>query len=499
MSKTLLSMRNMEKTYGAVKALDGARLDVAAGEVHALIGANGAGKSTLMKILCGELDYEAGEILFDGEPLDPRKERDIREKGIVMIRQELCIIPALTAAQYLFAGREPRRGPVIDDRRMVAEARKLLEPVGAEFEPDTPMSTLSMAEQQLTEIARALSYRVKLLILDEPTTALGDRETQRIFDIIRKLKAEGVSIIYISHRLEELFTISDRITVMRDGQYVTTLDTADTEKSELVRLLAGREPQTGRRASGRVPADAPAVLEAENIASPPLVRDVSFTLRKGEVLGLAGLMGSGRSETVRAICGIDPMAGGRVRINGREVTIRSPKQAAEEGLCYLSEDRNGEGLIPERSIIGNTVLSSLDRYRKGLALDDRRMLEDTVEYNRRLRTKYADPHAPVSSLSGGNAQKVIIARWLLRDCPVFIFDEPTKGIDVGAKDEIYRIIDDIVQSGHSVILISSETEELLSNCDRLIVLCEGRVSKELPIGEATQETIMRYATEGGEP
>jgi ribose transport system ATP-binding protein len=413
-----------------------------------------------------------------------------------MIRQELCVIPILTVAQYLFIGREPTRGLLIDDRRMTEQAAELLKPVGAEFSPDTLMGDLSIAEQQLVEIARALSYPLKLLILDEPTTALGERETERIFTVIRQLKARNVSVIYISHRLEELFTISDRITVMRDGKYITTLDTATTEEGELIRLLAGHDLKTGRKTSGSVTEEAPVVLQVENLSTASLLKNVSFSLHQGEVLGLAGLMGSGRSETVRAICGIDPKTDGRIMINGREVNITSPKQAAEQGICYLSEDRNGEGVIPERSIIGNTVLSSLIRYGQGVVLDDRRMLEDTVSYNERLKTKYSDPHAPISSLSGGNAQKVVIARWLIRDCPIFIFDEPTKGIDVGAKDEIYQIIADIVKSGHSVILISSETDELLRNCDRLVVMCEGRVSGELPIQDATQETIMRYATGG---
>ena len=492
---TLLSMKDIEKSFDAVKALDHVRFEVSKGEVHALIGANGAGKSTLMKVLCGELACDGGDIWFDGEALHPQTVPDIRQKGIVMIRQELCTIPTLTAAQYLFVGREPMRGPVIDDKQIRAEADKLLEPVGTTFSPDTLMGDLSMAEQQLVEIARAISYQVKLLILDEPTTALGERETQKIFDIIRALKERGVSVIYISHRLDELFEISDRITVMRDGQYVTTLNTAETEKSELVRLLAGHEQKTGRKTQSNVAEDAPVVLEVQNLASYPLVKDVSFSLHQGEILGLAGLMGSGRSETVRAICGIDPKTGGKVFLNGKEVDIRSPKQAADLGICYLSENRNEEGLIPRRSIIANTVLSSLDRYQNGLALNDRRMLDDAVEYNARLKTKYSDPHEPITSLSGGNAQKVIIARWLIRDCPIFIFDEPTKGIDVGAKDEIYQIIAEIAADGHSVILISSETDELLANCDRLIVLSEGRVSKELEIQEATQQTIMHYSTE----
>lgn len=489
-------MQDIEKSFGIVKALDHARLEVDEGEVHALIGANGAGKSTLMKVLYGELEYENGSITFNGKNIIPGKARDMRDLGIMMIRQEFNVIPILTVAQYLFFGREPTRGAVIDDRHISEQAAELLKPVGADFSPDARMCDLSVAQQQLVEIARAFSCPLKLLIMDEPTTALGERETERIFSVIRQLKARNVSVIYISHRLEELFTISDRITVMRDGNYITTLNTSATEKNELIPLLAGRDLETGRKAAGTVPADAPVVLKVENLSTASLLSNVSFSLRRGEILGLAGLMGSGRSEIVRAICGIDPKTSGTITINGKTVDIRTPKQAVEQGICYLSEDRKGEGIIPERSIIGNTVISSLDRYGKGPSLNDRRMLEDTVKYNERLHTKYSDPHEPVTSLSGGNAQKVIIARWLIRDCPIFIFDEPTKGIDVGSKDEIYKIIADIVKAGHSVILISSETEELLRNCDRLIVLCEGRVSGELPIQDATQEAIMRCATGG---
>jgi len=488
----LLSMQNITKCFDTVKALDRVQLEVASGEVHALIGANGAGKSTLMRILCGELDYEEGEVSLEGKEVFPR-ECSMRDAGVVMIRQELCVIPELTVAQYLFVGREPVKGLSIDDRRMVAEARELLKNVDAEFSPEERLGDLSVAEQQLVEICKALSFQVRLLVLDEPTTALGNQEIEKVFEIIRKLKQKGVSIIYISHRLEELFTISDRITVMRDGKYITTLDTASTQKVELIRLLAGRELKTTKKTASNVPPDAETVLEVRHLSTEALLRDVSFSLRKGEILGLAGLMGAGRSETARAICGIDPKTEGMILVNGKEVSIRSPKEAARNGICYLSEDRNAEGLVPNRSIIANTVLSSLDQYQRGLALNDEKMLQDAIDYNARLKTKYSDPHATITTLSGGNVQKVIIARWLKRDCPIFIFDEPTKGIDVGAKDEIYQIIADLVKNGHSVILISSEEDELFNNCDRILVMSEGKITGELDISEVTREKIMTYA------
>jgi len=491
---SILSMKNMVKTYDVVRALDDVHLEVEKGEVHALIGANGAGKSTLMKILCGELDYDEGEITFDGKVVYPGNGTNMLDEGITMIHQELCTVKDLTISQYLFLGREPKKGLFIDDARMEKEAVSYLAQIGAEFSPSQLMGELSIAQQQLVEICKALSYHVKLLIFDEPTTALGDRETKKVFEIIRRLKGQGVSIIYISHRLDELFEISDRITVMRDGKYIQTLHTSTTEKEELIRLLAGRDIKMGKKVKSSVEKDAPTVLEVKDLSTEALLSHVSFSLKKGEILGLAGLMGCGRTETAKAICGIDPKTAGQIFLNGKEVEIQSPKDAASLGICYLSEDRNEEGLIPERSIIGNTVISSLNQYCKFLSLNDQKMLEDAVAFNKRVKTKYRDPHSPISSLSGGNVQKVIIARWLLKDCQILIFDEPTKGIDVGAKDEIYNIIAEIAQNGHSVIIISSETDELLNNCDRLVILSEGKVTGELRIEEATQEKIMYYAT-----
>jgi len=490
----IVSMNNIVKSYDGVKALDGANLTVEQGEVHALIGANGAGKSTLMKILCGELDYDSGKIVYDGKEINPQKYGNMQSFGIILIHQEICSVPELTVAQYMFVGREPTKGFFIDDKQMEKNAVCFLEQIGAEFSPSTKMGDLSLAQQQLVEISKALSFNVKLLILDEPTTALGERETQKVFEIIRSLKNKGVSVIYISHRLEELFIISDRITVMRDGKYIRTLQTSSSEKNELISLLAGHEIKSGKKTASSVPENAEIVLEVQNVSASPLPENVSFSLRKGEILGLAGLVGSGRTETAKSICGIIPKLSGKVFINNKEAKINSPKDAIKNGICYLSEDRNGEGLIPQRSIIGNTVISSLERYEEFFILDDKKMLKDSVELNSKVKTKYSDPHAPISSLSGGNAQKVIIARWLLNDCQIFIFDEPTKGIDVGAKDEIYQNIADIAKSGHSVIVISSETEELLDNCDRILVMWEGKISGELSIENATQERIMKFAT-----
>ena len=494
--ETLLSMQNMDKYYGPVKALDGARLEVLPGEVHALLGANGAGKSTLMKILCGEIGYDGGEITWDGRRLEPGDYGRSTDYGVGMVHQELSVVTELTAAQYIFLGREPVRGFSIDDGRMIEDAGKLLERVGSDIDPSALMGELSPAQQQLVEISRTISYDLRLLVMDEPTTALGDKETEQLFRVIEDLRRSGMAIIYISHRLDEIFRISQRVTVMRDGRYIVTMDTCDTTKSEIVRLLAGRDIDSDRKYASSVPADAETVLEVKGLCTAALLKDISFSLKKGEILGLAGLMGAGRTETARAICGIDPKTSGEIYVNGRKADIRSPKDAADHGICYLSEDRNTEGAVGNRSIIGNTVLSSLNKYERGLSLNDDEMLRDTEQYNSMLNTKYSDPHAPITSLSGGNCQKVLIARWLIRDLPVMIFDEPTQGIDVGAKDEIYGIMHDIADRGHSILMISSETEELLRNCDRILVMSEGRISGEMSIDEASPELIMKYAMGG---
>ncbi len=487
-------MRKINKLYGKSKALDEADFSLKKGEIHALVGANGAGKSTLMKVLCGEIGFDSGEIIIDGVKIIPESYVKMMETGIVMIHQELNTINGLTVAQYIYMGREPQKGLFIDDKKMECEARELLKLIDAGISADELMENLSAAQKQLVEIIKALSFDLKILIFDEPTTSLGDRDAEKVFSIMRQLKENGITVVFISHRLNELLSVSDRITVMRDGKYIKTLETAETSENELITLLAGHEIRTEQKKESSVPEDAEVVLEVKNLSTVALLKNVSFNLKKGEILGLAGLSGAGRSETARAICGIDNKISGEIFINGKKVNIHSPKSAAENGICYLSEDRNAEGFIPGRSIISNTVISSLEKYRKGIFLDDDKMYRDAVEFNRKIKTKYSDPHQDIASLSGGNMQKVLIAKWLIKNPQIFIFDEPTKGIDVGAKDEIYQIISEIVNNGHSVILISSETKELLNNCDRLIVLCEGRVTGNLLINEVTEEKLIGYQT-----
>lgn len=492
----LLQMHDIDKYYGSIKALDGAFLDVPAGEVHALLGVNGAGKSTLMKVLSGELSFEGGTVVFDGRTFKPGDKWNIADIGISMVHQEISTVPVISVACYMFLGREKTKFGLIDNRAMEADSLIYLKKIGANISPSAMMGSLSVAQQQLVEIAKALTFDIKLLILDEPTTAFGDKETAILFDVIRELRSKGVSVIYISHKLEEIGQIADRITVMKDGRYVKTLDAKNTSKAELVNILAGRDIVFSKKETNQKLKDSPTVLEVKNLSAKNFLSDVSFSLRKGEILGFAGLMGSGRTLTAKAICGIVPKESGEIVINGETAGICSPKDASRCGICYLSEDRNTEGMIQNRSIIANSVISSLDGYESGIVLNDQKMTDDAVECNRKLRTKYSDPHAPISSLSGGNRQKVIIARWLIKDLPVMIFDEPTKGIDVGAKDEIFRIINEIVDKGRSVILISSETEELLRYCDRIIVMSDGHISGEMDIADASPEKIVDYSLGG---
>ena len=383
----LLKMQAIEKYYGSVQALDGAFLEVQEGEVHALLGANGAGKSTLMKVLFGELPYDGGTILFDGKELKPNTEWKASRIGIGMVHQEISVVPVMTVAQYIFLGREEKKGIFIDDRAMEDAAARFLQKTGVNVSPSELMGSLPVAKQQLVEITKALTYDVKLLVMDEPTTALGEKETELLFKIIRSLKEQGVSVIYISHRLEEIGQIADRITVIRDGRYVTTLDGKTAEKDELIRLLAGRDIVSVKKTANPELKNAPTVLEVRNLSMKSMPSNISFSLRQGEILGLAGLMGSGRTETAKAICGIDPKISGEILIHGKPVKIRSPKDAAKYGICYLSEDRNAEGMIQNRSIIANSVISSLDRYEEGIKLNDKKMLKDAVDYNRKLNTK----------------------------------------------------------------------------------------------------------------
>ena len=492
----LLVMEGITKSFPGCKALKDGRIRVGMAEIHALIGANGAGKSTLMNVLYGILPADEGTIRFCGKNVRFRTVAEAQKAGIFMLHQELSIAKDLTVAQNMFLGREPMKGLSVDDDRMIRESVQFLKEVDLHIDPEEKMGRLSPAEQQLVEIAAVKSRNPKLIIMDEPTTALGDKDVKNLFGLMRKLKEEGISIIYISHRLDELFEISDRITVMRNGEFVVCQATSEMTRQQLIYSMTGKEVGLRTKEKSRVPKDAPVVLEVRDLSTHAYLHDVNFHLKKGEILGFAGLMGSGRTEVARAVCGIDKISGGTITVNGRKVRISSPADAVKLGIGYLSENRNEEGLIIGKNIIFNTAVSSLDRYTSGLKVDDEKIWNDAVKQNEKVGTVCAAYSKNIENLSGGNRQKVIIARALMKNLQIIIFDEPTRGIDVGAKDEIYEIIETLTQEGHSIILISSETEEIQALCDRVIVMYEGTPSGELQAGNVDPEHIMHYATGG---
>ena len=494
MAETILRMTGIQKYFPGVHALDNAQLEVREGEVMALVGENGAGKSTLMKVLTGIYPSDGGTIEFFGKHVDIHGPRDAQALGICIVHQELNLMQHLTVAENIYIGREPMKGLFVDKAKQNAMTQELFDKLHLDLDPKAVVKTLSVAKQQMVEITKALSHEnTRLLILDEPSAVLTDTEIDDLFVFIRQLKKTGVGIVYISHRMDELKRITDRITVMRDGQYVATLDTPTAEISEVIRLMVGRTIYEEPKTKSACPPDAPVVLEAEHLNSLD-VKDVSFKLRKGEILGFAGLVGAGRTETMRLICGADPMDSGTIRVAGKDVKIRSPKDAVHHGIGYLSEDRKRYGLCLNLSVTDNTVLPSLEQLFKGPFVHDRKAHQLAQEHAEQIRTKTPSVRARVGSLSGGNQQKVVISKWLLRDCDVLIFDEPTRGIDVGAKSEIYKLMTQLAEEGKSIIMISSDMPELLRLSDRVIVMCEGHVTGELDISEATQETIMTYAT-----
>ena len=494
MSDVILQMKDIEKRFAGVHALKSVQFELRAGEVHALMGENGAGKSTLIKVLCGIHKRDGGEIVYFGEPVHFNGIADSQKVGISVIHQELNMMNHLTVAQNIFIGREPRKGPFIDDARMVEDAKALFEKIGVKIDPTVQLGNLTVGKQQMVEIVKAVSHDCKLLVLDEPTAALTQPEVEELFKIMNDLKAKGIGMIYISHRMDEITRISDRVTVMRDGEYVDTVETASVTKDDIVKMMVGRVIYGEQKTASEVASDAPVVLEVKNLNAGKEVKNVSFQLRKGEILGFAGLMGAGRTEVARALYGADPRQTGEIYINGEKVNIKTPEQAVTHGICYLSEDRKRYGLMLDKSVTENTTIASVDTFIHTGLISDNDMKVASAEYNQKLRTKTPSMEQLLKNLSGGNQQKVIIARWLMKNSDIFIFDEPTRGIDVGAKSEIYNLMDDLAKQGKSIIMISSELAEVLRMSDRIMVMCEGRKTGELDIAEATQENIMKLAT-----
>lgn len=490
----LLEMKGISKRFRGVQALNGVNFDLREGEVHALVGENGAGKSTLMKVLTGIHQPDAGEIFYLGKPYAVKNIGESQALGISMVHQELNMMNDLTVAQNIFIGREMRSGFIIKDNDMVKETRAIFDHIGIDIDPKIKLGRLTVGKQQMVEIAKAVSRDCKVLILDEPTAALTQTEIDELFQIMADLKSKGIGMIYISHRMDEIKKISDRITVMRDGEYVGTVDTDSVTKDEIINMMIGRVVYEDPKTHSEVPEDAETVLEVKNLTSGNLFKNVSFKLRKGEVLGFSGLMGAGRTEVARAIFGADPIDSGEIYVNGKPVSIKSPKDAVNLGIGYLSEDRKRYGLMLDKSVAENTALASLDKYIKFGIINDRKIKEEAQIENSKLKTKTPSMEQALKNLSGGNQQKVIIARWLIKNSDILIFDEPTRGIDVGAKSEIYTLMNELARSGKSIIMISSELVEILRMSDRVLVMCEGKKTGELDISEANQEKIMQLAT-----
>jgi ribose transport system ATP-binding protein len=497
-SSDLVRMEGIDKSFPGVHALDNCRFELRVGEVHALCGENGAGKSTLMKVLAGIYPKDAGRIVFKGVEVDIPTPRAARDLGISIIHQELSLMRHLTVAQNIFIGREPRTGPlkfILDEDRVNQQTQSLLDGLKIRLNARARVGDLTVASQQMVEIARALSLNTEVLIMDEPTAALTDTEIGALFDIIRQLRGNGVGIVHISHRLEELKLIADRVTVMRDGHYVDTVAADATPIERIISMMVGRTIYEATPEVPEHPSDE-VVLEVRNLNSGRLVRDVSFQLRRGEILGFAGLVGAGRTEVARAIFGADRIDSGEVFLNGKKLVVRSPGDAVRHGIAYLSEDRKRYGLALGLDLETNTVLAAFERYLGPLGWVQPKRTRATAEAQvRSLAIKTPGVQQKVQNLSGGNQQKVVLGKWLTADASVFIFDEPTRGIDVGAKSEIYRLLNNLAAQGKSIIMISSELPEILRMSHRILVMCEGRITGELKAEEATQEAVMHYATQ----
>ncbi len=494
MGDVILTMKDIDKSFVGVHALKGVSLEVKKGEVHALMGENGAGKSTLMKVLTGIYSKDSGTIFYEGKEVEFTNPKEAQDAGIAIVHQELNMMNHLTVAQNIFIGREMMNGKLINDKKMNEEATKLFQRLNIDIDPDTVMGDLTVGRQQMCEIAKAISRDVKVIVFDEPTAALTEAEIAELFKIIRDLRKKELGIVYISHRMDEIKVITDRVTVMRDGEYVGTLITEQCTKDDIINMMVGRTIYEDPKEKSSVPENAPVVLKVENLNAGKMVQNISFELRRGEILGFSGLMGAGRTETARALFGADKKESGNIYVNGKKIEINSPQDAVNAGIGYLSEDRKRYGIVLAKSVAENSTMSSLDNFMKGIFIDKKKEKKVSQEYVEKLKTKTPDVETAVINLSGGNQQKVVIAKWLIKDCDILIFDEPTRGIDVGAKSEIYHLMNELAAQGKSIIMISSELTEVLRMSDRIIVMCEGRKTGELSIEEASQERIMHAAT-----
>lgn len=499
MGEYMLEMRGISKSFPGVKALDNVTIKVRPGTVHALMGENGAGKSTLMKCLFGIYKMDAGEVIFNGEPVHIVNADDALHKGIAMVHQELQPIPERSIAENIFCGRYPTRkfGPlqVVDHKKMYEEASELLKEVRMEYDPKAKLGTLSISQMQSVEIAKAVSMEAKVVIMDEPTSSLTDNEVEALFRIINDLRDKGVSIIYISHKMDEILRISDDVSIMRDGQYVGTWRANEMTTDMIIAKMVGRELTNIYPPKDNVVGDV--ILEVKGLTSilPNSFKDVDLTLRRGEILGLGGLVGAQRTELMEAIFGVRHIAKGEITYKGQPLKIKRPKDAIRNGIGLITEDRRGTGIFGVLSIADNVAIASLEQYVDAGIVLNYKKIEKLVKDNvAKLSIKTPSSKTLIQSLSGGNQQKVIISRWLANDPDILIMDEPTRGIDVGAKYEIYQIMIELAKQGKAIVMISSEMSELIGMSDRIVVMCNGRITGEVSGKEATQENIMHFAT-----
>jgi ribose transport system ATP-binding protein len=494
MGEFVLEMRDITKRFPGVLALDKAQLQLRPGEVHCLLGENGAGKSTMMKILAGAQQKDSGAILLEGAEIQIHSPYHAQQLGISMIYQEFNLSPYLSVAENIFLGREPRIGrtPLIDWRRMYADARAILAQIKVELDVKRPVYELSVAQQQMVEIAKALSVNAKIIVMDEPSATLTDHELVALFELIKNLRRQGLGIVYISHRLEEVFEIGNRVTVMRDGQHVATKDVCDLTRENIIQMMVGRELKD--EFPKEIFERGPEKLRVEGLTRTGAFRDIAFTLHTGEIVGLTGLVGAGRTEVARAIFGADRLTSGKIFLDGKEITVVSPQDAILQGIGLLTEDRKNQGLVLGMTVRENTTLANLKSLVFGPFINRAKERAVAEEYVKELHIKTPGIEQTAQNLSGGNQQKVVLAKWLYTQSRVLIFDEPTRGIDVGAKVEIYKLMNELVRKGVAVLMISSELPEILGMCDRILVMHEGELSGELPRATATQEAIMRLAT-----
>lgn len=488
----ILELKGISKQFPGVRALSDVSVQIRQGTVHAFVGENGAGKSTLMNILCGQVTPDCGEILVEGKPVEIRSPDDAAGLGISMLHQELNVVPEMTVADNIFLGREIR-GPLgmLRKRGMYQKAAELLQGAGLDVEPSRKMGQMPISQQQMVEIAKVLAFKAKIIIMDEPTSSISERESEELLERINGLKRDGITVIYISHRLEELPVIADDITVLRDGQKIITCPADSLSRDKMIELMVGRKLENIYPEFQRNPGSV--IFEARGLAGEKF-QDVSFQVRQGEILGIAGLVGAGRTEVAESIFGLSPLLAGEMTLNGKPIAPKDPRRAIDQGIALLSEDRRTSGLVGLRSIRENISLPNLKQFAPRILLHMRKEAEAVSGLFQRLRIKAKGLQTEVSSLSGGNQQKVAFAKWLQAGPSLFIADEPTRGVDVGAKFEIYSLLCELAEEKKAVIMISSDLPELLGICDRIMVMSDGRVTGELDRSEATQERIMALAT-----